>query len=173
MPMTNDDIAHTILSARRALLAAVWLTVRDASAAEDIFQNVVVKVLDGSGQFEHAAELRSWCMLAAQREALDYARRVKPRFVQLNADVVELLSNDGLVASSNVKVEALKVCFDVLPEKSRELIKMRYFDELPCAEIAKAMRLELDAVYQRVARLHRTLKECIERRLAGKQVSND
>lgn len=166
MPMTNDEIAHTMLSARHALLAAVWLVVRDASAAEDIFQDVVVKALGGSGQFEHAAELRSWCMIAARRQALDFARRVKPRFVQLNMDVLELLSNDGLRAPGNLKVEALKVCFEGLPEKSRELIKKRYFDELPCAEIAKAMRLELDAVYQRMARLHRTLKECVERRLA-------
>lgn len=167
MPMNHDEIAHTLLSARNALLAAVWLIVRDAAVAEDIFQNVVVKALGGSGKFEHAAELRSWGMIAVRREALDYARRVKPRFVQLSPDVLELLGNESLQAASNVKIDALKLCFDGLPGKSRELIEKRYFDEQPCDEIAKGMRLELDAVYQRLARLHRALKECVERRLAG------
>lgn len=165
--MTQEEITHTLLSARQALLSAVWLIIRDASAAEDIFQNVVVKALGGTWRFEHAAELRSWGMISVRREALDYARRFKPRFVQLNSDVLELLSNDGSQASGNLKVEALKACFDGLPEKSRELIKKRYFEERPCAEIAEAMKLELDAVYQRIARLHRTLKECVERRLTS------
>jgi DNA-directed RNA polymerase specialized sigma24 family protein len=57
--LAQVDIVRTLLAARMRISASAWVIVRDAQAAEDIFQNVTVKALAGGGQFEREAQLVS------------------------------------------------------------------------------------------------------------------
>ena len=88
----------------------------------------------------------------------------------LDESVLELL--DGEWAGENARPEgeriaALRQCLDQLPSRSRRMIQLRYFDERPCRDVAEGLGVTLDAVYQRLARVHRALRQCIEQRLHG------
>ena len=61
--------------------------------------------------------------------------------------------------------QALRDCLSELPAKSRELLKMRYFDGQRCEEVAASLNTKLDAIYKRLSRLHQALKFCIETKL--------
>jgi hypothetical protein len=50
---------------------------------------------------------------------------------------------------------------------SRQILDLRYSEERSCEEISRVLGLGLDAVYQRLSRLHRAIKHCTERRLTG------
>ncbi|MFO0005365.1 MAG: sigma factor, partial [bacterium] len=48
---------------------------RDAHAAEDLFQNVVLKALTRDGlRFESPASLMSWALVTIRRESLDWIK---------------------------------------------------------------------------------------------------
>ena len=65
-------------------------------------------------------------------------------------------------------MDALRVCLAKLPAASRELLQMRYDDGLSGAEIAGKMQRSVEAVYQALSRVHRGLRECVERQLHGR-----
>ena len=64
---------------------------------------------------------------------------------------------------------ALRDCLDQIPAASRRLLELRYFEGRSCNEVAAEVGAGLDAVYQRLSRLHRQLRACVEQRLGGAQ----
>ena len=56
-----------LFAARVRLSAAIWVVVREAQTAEDIFQNMAVKALNRDLVFEHEAEVLSWAQVTARR----------------------------------------------------------------------------------------------------------
>jgi len=169
MPLPEESIVRALFGARHRLSAAAWLITRDSQAAEDIFQNVSVKAITRGGPFEHEAALLSWAHVAARREAIDWLRRRRPEVSVLDDDVLELLEAEWAAAPSpgGARVDALRDCLERAPADARRLLELRYFHGRSCEEVAAEAGLGLAAVYQRLSRLHRALKLCIERRLAG------
>ena len=71
MPLDHETILRHLFAARQRLSAVAWLIVRDAHAAEDIFQNVALKSVTKEVSFEHEGALLSWATVSAKREAID------------------------------------------------------------------------------------------------------
>ena len=166
--LDHESILKHLFEARQRLSAAAWLIARDAQAAEDLFQNVALKSVTKNVSFEHEGALLSWAMVSIKREAIDWLRKRKPETLGLEADVLDLLSEEWTPYSKpeGQRMQALRECLESVPEKSRRLLHLRYFDGYSCEEVAREVGANLDAVYQRLSRLHRQLKQCVEQRLA-------
>ena len=170
MALNPQQIVQTLLAARMRVSAAVWVIVRDAQAAEDIFQDVSVKALAADVQFDREPQLVSWALITARHQALNWLRSRKERVVALDETVLELMETQWAreaMRPEGERVEALRQCLARLPERSRRMLQLRYFDEYSCSAVSRALGMKLDAVYQRLSRLHHALRECIEKRLAG------
>src|SRR5436190_2047167 len=171
MALTQEDVVRMLLAARTRISASAWIVVRDVQAAEDIFQNLTVKALSGATPFGMEAQLVSWAHITARHEALNWIRARKGRALSLDEAVLDLVASewDGkdVDRKEGRRVEALRECLATLPSGSRQILDLRYSDERSCAEIARDLGIGLDAVYQRLSRLHRAIKHCTERRLTG------
>lgn len=167
MPLSEESIVRTLFAARSRLSAAVWLVTRDAGSAEDVFQNVSVKALTSGATFEHEGQLLSWAHVVARREAIDWTRRRRPEVSVLDEDVLELIEREWAAAPAPApaRLEALRGCLERTPADARRLLELRYFEGRTCQEVSAAVGVSLEAVYQRLSRLHRQLKHCVERRL--------
>ena len=167
VPLSQEDIVRALLSARPRLSASIWVMLRDSQSAEDIFQNVSVKALTKGAIFEHEGALLSWAHITARREALDFLRKRRPESL-LDHDVLEILDTEWRLEghiSSGGRMEALQDCLEKMPNHARRLLELRYFEGHSCLEVAEMLGLGIDAVYQRLSRLHRALKDCIEQKL--------
>lgn len=167
--LSDPQILQVLMRLRTRVSAAAWVVVRDAHAAEDIFQNVALKAMTREVSFETDSALRSWAFITARREGIDWLRRHR-REAGLDADVLDLLEREWQAApgaADGARIDALRDCLESAPEASRHLLKLRYFDGYSCEEVARQMGVGLDAVYKRVSRLHRSLKECVEGKLRG------
>jgi RNA polymerase sigma-70 factor (ECF subfamily) len=148
--------------------------VHDAHTTEEPFQDVMVKVLDDELAFEGEAELISWAQVVMRNAALNWARRRQFRQVPLDADVLEMLDAEWVrkpAASSGSRLDALRDCLEALPLNSRRLLESRYFEGRDCGDVSRILGISVTAVYQRLSRLHRALRACIERRLQGHQAT--
>lgn len=153
---------------RDRVSAAAWLVVRDAHAAEDIFQNVALKALAREVTFDSDGALMSWAFITARREGIDWLRRQKNEPVCLDETILEIVERewaDEALCQAGGRSQALRDCLGELPDRSRELLRRRYFDGQRCDEVAAALGTKLDAVYKRLSRLHHALKGCIEAKL--------
>ena len=168
MNLTEPGILQTLMKWRTRVSAAAWVVVRDAHAAEDIFQNVALKAMTREVSFENEAALMSWAFITARREGIDWLRRHQHETLCLDAEILGLLENEWqseVAHPAGAKVEALQDCLAAAPESARRLLKLRYFDGYSCEEVAEHMGLGLNAIYKRVSRLHESLKDCIEGKL--------
>lgn len=174
MNLNEHDILQTLMKWRTRLLAAAWVVVRDAHAAEDIFQNVALKAMTREVSFETEGALMSWAFITARREGIDWLRRHQRETACLDAEILELMEHEWQSEAAypaGSKVEALQACLESAPESSRRLLKLRYFDGYSCEEVAEQMGIGLNAIYKRVSRLHESLKKCIEGKLSGPEAS--
>jgi len=167
--LSQDELIRTLLTQRARISAGVWLVVRDVHLAEDVFQEVMVKALAAEVAFTNESHLLSWCRVTARNVALNLMRKRGREVTTLSGDIMEMLEEElqgegGAVAA---RVEALQACVEALPADSRALVDARYFEGRSCAEVAAAFKMGLDATYQRLSRLHRALRECVEGRLNG------
>lgn len=168
MPLDHPAILRALFSARTRLLAAAWLVVRDTHLCEDIFQSLSIKALNDELSFASDAALLSWAHVVVRREGLQWLRKHKRERVGLEEDVLNLMDTEWSldpVGRSSREAEALGECLVSMPQNSRRLLELRYFEGRDCTEVAQSLGCGLEAVYQRLSRLHRSLKQCIEQRL--------
>ena len=170
MQLTEAQILQTLMQARTRISAAAWLVVRDAHAAEDIFQNVALKALTRQVSFPSAAAVLSWASVTARREGIDWLRRTRRESPALDDTLLDLLDRDWAPSSESdpgPRSDALRECLEDLPQDAQRLLGLRYADGRSGEEIATALRLELNAVYKRLSRLHLALRHCVEGKLAS------
>lgn len=174
MALDPDNLMRTLFVARPRIIAAVWLVTSDAEAAEDIFQDVALKAMSEADGFQGDAHVVSWAMVAARHRAIDWLRRRKPNVVPLDDDVLDSLAAAASAADDGPggRVTALRECLKAVPAAGRRLIEARYGEGKSCPEVAKDAGMAVDAVYQRLSRLHRALRECVERRLTGRTATS-
>jgi RNA polymerase sigma-70 factor (ECF subfamily) len=167
--LDHETTLKHLFEARQRLSAAAWLIVRDAQAVEDLFQNVALKSVTKNVSFEHEGALLSWAMVSIKREAIDWLRKRRPETLGLEPEVLDLISEEWSAPPQpeGIRMEALRECLASVPEKSRQLLHLRYFDGHACDEVARQVGASVDAVYQRLSRLHRALKECVDNKVAA------
>ena len=157
-----------LMQSRERIAAAAWVVVRDAHVAEDIFQNVVLKALTKEVSFEADAALLSWAFITAKREALDFLRKHRRESLGFDGGLLDLLEAEWQRENAEVsseRIDALRDCVEALPEKSKQLLRWRYFDGFDCGEIAERVDAGVVAVYKRLSRLHGALRQCVEEKL--------
>lgn len=174
--MIENEIVSIILKERIRLSAAMWTIVRDTHAVEDLLQELVLRAMDQRARFTDGEQVVAWVRLAARHRAIDYVRVRDGRARILEENVLELLARqlesqpDELLDS---QIDALRCCVEKLPEKSRQLVKLRYSEGFSGAEIAERLKRTRDAVYQSLSRLHRSLRDCVQGQLKTSPVGGE
>lgn len=135
------------------LLAFVYKKVRDKPAAEDIVQDVFIKVHTKSEQIKDADKISGWIYQVTKNAVADYFRRnaksIAP--VDVNWDSHNYEFND-CVAS------CLKVLMSTLPEKYRVPLELTELENLTQHELAGRLKISHSGARSRVQRARKMLK---------------
>lgn len=118
--------------------------------AEDVLQEVFIRVYRHWGQFREDSSLSTWIYRIATNESLRWLNRCRQEGVVSAEDVQEELLNK-LKASDYIDYEnELAVKFQEallsLPEKQRLVFNLRYYDELDYEEIARILDCKVDTL---------------------------
>ncbi|MCI0704530.1 MAG: sigma-70 family RNA polymerase sigma factor [Planctomycetia bacterium] len=168
MTLEPDAIVQVLLRERLRVTALAASVVRDVHAADDIFQQVVLSALESRSQFHDVGHVLAWSLRAARHRAIDLARSRQLR--PLPDEVLDLLesrSGDPAGTHWSDRDEALHHCMSLLAPAARGLLQMKYGEGLTAAAIATRLQRSSDAVYQSLSRIHRCLRECVERQMTG------
>lgn len=166
MALETDTIVQVLLRERLRVTALAVSVVRDVHAADDIFQQVVLAALEARNQFRDPEHVLAWSLRTARHRALDLARSRQLR--PLPDEVLDLLESrlpGPVPVAASDRDEALHDCVGRLAPSAQRLLQMKYGEGLTAIAIANRLRRTPDAVYQSLSRLHRCLRECVERKL--------
>ncbi len=110
--------------------------------ANDVLQNMFIKVWNGLENFREDSQLYTWLYRIATNECLTFIEQQKKRASVSLSDVESGLSN-RLQADKHFdanKLEwKLQVAIQQLPEKQRVVFNLRYYDEMPYEKMSKIL----------------------------------
>lgn len=133
----------------------------DRAEAEEVTQDVFLKVIVRAGQYDGRASVASWLFAIAANGCRDRLRRsVRRPSVALDA-VAEAPEPDPPVDVRLVerqRREAVRRALSRLSAEQREVLVLARYHGLPYAEIARALAISEGAVKTRIFRAMETLK---------------
>lgn len=150
------------------LSAFVMSSVRDRQHAEDIIQEVGAVVSAGFSNIPEGVSFNTWA-LAIARNHIHKRYRTDQRDKHLfKSEALEALAGayDRLSDSSEEMRAALEQCVDLLPERSRRIIELRYQQNKRVDGIANMLGSTANAVSGVLFRVRQSLKNCIEKHMA-------
>lgn len=167
MPIQSDAIVRVLMQQRAELIGYAWLAVADPDLAEDVFQEVSVAAIRKADEINDEQHLIAWLYQAIRLQGLK-ARRDRSRRAQLlGSEVLEALADArGNPADESAKQVALRECVNRLQGVTRDILEMRYGQDLKPAAIARSTGKNIQTVYKTITRAHTALRDCVNQRLS-------
>jgi len=141
------------------LRAFIKSKIFDESAADDVLQNVFLRMHTALPSLKDAAKLQSWLYQITRNAIIDYFRQQKP-----TADIPEWLTHPA-PDSSEKAVQELSACLQpmmqLLPGVYRETIILSELQGLKQREVAQMQGISLSAAKSRIQRGRTLLKEML------------
>jgi len=110
--------------------------------ANDVLQNVFIRVWNGLENFREDSQLYTWLYRIATNECLSYLEQQK-RKSALPLDESESGLSNKIVADKffdpNKLEWKLQLAIQQLPEKQRVVFTLRYYDEMPYEEMSRVL----------------------------------
>ena len=154
-----------ILRHRIGVTSFAYKYVGDAGAAEDVFQDTFLRLIQQAARYKAQAKFTTLLYTIARNLCIDHLRKMEHRKHQSlsagggeNDEETDTLEN--ILPGKNVEAErtvfrkemqkALKKAIDNLPEEQREVFILREFQDLRFREIAKITRTTTNTVKSRM-----------------------
>ena len=136
---------------------------RDRGTAEDIHQQVFLEVWQRAPSYDpERASVLTWILTIARSRALDELRRRVPE--PRDPSTLTVAPDDDPEHSPETFVERWRVAhlLSLLSAEESELLRMRFYEDLPQTEIAARTGIALGTVKMRMAAALATLRELLD-----------
>ena len=142
-PITKERAFTTIIKKyQEKLYWHVRRMVIDHEDANDVLQNVFLRVWNGLENFREDSQLYTWLYRIATNECLTYIEQQKKRSA-IPLDVIESGLSNKIKADSHFDANRLEwklqLAIQQLPEKQRIVFNLRYYDEMPYEEMSRVL----------------------------------
>ena len=114
----------------------------DHDDANDVLQNMFIKVWNALDNFREDSQLYTWLYRIATNESLTFLQQQKRRSAVSLNDVESGLSNKVKADTgfdANRLEWKLQLAIQQLPEKQRAVFNLRYYDEMPYEEMSRVL----------------------------------
>lgn len=161
MYMNGDSNALSTLVNRYKdkIFTSIYLLVKDKYLAEDIFQDVFIRVIDTlkGGRYTDEGKFLPWAMRIAHNLCVDHFRKVKrnPTIkTSDDRDIFEVLNFSEAGVDTHIMHEQtsdkVRRMIDLLPEDQREVIILRHYADLSFKEIAQLTNCSINTALGRM-----------------------
>ena len=164
---TRDRAAlHQVYIMTSAKLFGICLRISaDRDAAEDILQDVYIKVWNRADRFDaERASPITWLCAIARNSAIDW-RRASRRPVSVPEGAAAQIEDTAPLADRVIErdqdIARVFLCLDELEERQRTSIRAAFLDGFTYAELAERMSVPLGTMKSCVRRGLQQLKACI------------
>jgi len=138
----NEGFKLLIIRYQERLYWHIRRLVNNHEDANDVLQNVFIRVYKNIGKFKGTAKLYTWLYRIATNEAITLINKNKKNSTEdinhTEHSIANTLSADPFF-DGNEAVLKLKTAVAALPEKQQLVFNMRYYDELPYKDISEIL----------------------------------
>ncbi|MFV0310418.1 MAG: sigma-70 family RNA polymerase sigma factor [Dysgonomonas sp.] len=143
----NNQAFDILLSRHKiSVFNYIYFTVRNRELAEDIFQETFIKaiVTIKQGRYTETGKFRAWISRIAHNLIIDHFRQEKNENTISNDEAPVDVLNNPLLSEGTIEAEIIRMqitsdirkLISYLPDSQREVLEMRYYQDLSFKEIA-------------------------------------
>jgi RNA polymerase sigma-70 factor (ECF subfamily) len=162
---------------KKRLFTTILLMVKDRAAAEDIFQDTFIKIIDvlNSGNYSEEGKFLPWASRIAHNLCIDYFRKAKkmPTISIVYGDeggeesnIFDFLDTGELNIEQKIIAHQtntqLQQLVHLLPVEQREVLVMRLYADLSFKEIAQQTNVSINTALGRMRYALSNLRKIIE-----------
>ena len=159
--LAGDEKAFEILLNRHKskIYTSIYLFVKDEDQANDIFQEVFIKIIDTlrKGKYNHEGKFLQWAMRISYNMCVDQFRRNK-RYSKVSPtetfDIFDILETpeegmEGAMMRTQTH-DRIRILVDLLPDEQREVVILRHYADMSFKEIAGLTRVSINTALGRM-----------------------
>ena len=145
---------------RSKVFSYIFHIVKNQDVADDIFQETFVKIIMTikQGRYVETGKVSAWVTRIARNLVIDYFRQEKSEnLISIDNDDVDLLNrrdlSDSTIEDNMVQTQ---ICNDIrrlihsLPDSQRNVIEMRFYQNMSFKEIADATNVSINTALGRM-----------------------
>lgn len=140
----------------KQIFANVLKIVRNIDDADDIVQDTFVKAFNALHTFNQTYPFPAWLYKIASNTCIDYFRRKRIRPISIEnmnvhgGDIYDIIPDASIPIDIHIinseRKESLMKAIQQLPDRYKECIQLRHFEELTYEEISQKMNLPLGTI---------------------------
>jgi RNA polymerase sigma-70 factor (ECF subfamily) len=170
----GDDSAfdYLVQKYRRPILNFMYRMAHNSAAAEDMAQEVFLRVYRSRQNYEASAKFTTWLYRIASNLAVNRARDTRHERPEVTVSLDEKDQNTGLtmdLPDDSVSAEeaivrrerlaAIRQRVQALPERQRMAVIMHKYQQMDYRQIAEILKLSESAIKSLLFRAYETLRE--------------
>jgi RNA polymerase sigma-70 factor (ECF subfamily) len=163
-----ERILHDTQNVVRAYIASLGVT---SYEVDDVAQEVYLAFYKGMKTIPEGVEPIRWLKGIARRLSNNHFRKMKVEQARRHEALAELLSGaeesqeeESLFACS---FDVLKKCMESLTDKSRQMMMLKYGDNLNATAIANETQMSAGAVRMTLLRIRESMRDCVSHNMKG------
>lgn len=182
IPLSDQQLLHLYMDGNSAALStlvlryksklytSIYLLVKDKYLAEDMFQDVFIRVINKlrDGHYKEEGKFLPWVMRIAHNMCLDHFRKVRRLPVIKTGDDMDIFETLNFSTQNAEETmikgeshERVRKMLDMLPEDQREIIIMRHYADLTFKEIASLKDISINTALGRMRYGLINLRKCM------------
>jgi RNA polymerase sigma-70 factor (ECF subfamily) len=158
-----DALSTLLARYQNRLYRYLLRMVRQPAEAEDLFQQTWLRVAEKIQHYDPRRSFEAWLFTLARNLAIDHLRRVRPE--SLDEPIGEQPPIEGILQRE--RSQRLGVVLEMLPVVQREVLTLRFEEEMKIEEIAEVLGAPLSTVKTRLRRALERLRVTMETSYPG------
>src|SRR5207244_3484525 len=170
----GDDSAfdYLVQKYRRPMMSFMYRMAHNAAAAEDLSQEVFLRVYRSRENYEASAKFTTWLYRIATNLAVNHARDTRHDRPENMASLDEPdeesgqtldVADDTLTVEQNIirqeRMKAIRAKVQALPERQRMAVIMHKYQQMDYRQIADVLKLSESATKSLLFRAYETLRQ--------------
>ena len=135
--------------------------VKNPMEAEDVVQEVFIKLWKNRDQFDQIKNIEAWCMRVTRNLSIDKLRAAHNRLKQMpeGMDWKDTGVSPQRQSELNETMDNVKKWIEELPEAQRNVIQLRDIEQFSYKEIAAALEISMELVKVNLHRARKTIRK--------------
>ncbi len=168
----NSAFDYLVQKYRRPLVSFMYRMARNTAAAEDLAQEVFLRVYRSRASYEASAKFTTWLYRIATNLAVNHARDTRKDRPEVTVSLDEPDDETGTtldVADSTISAEealvrrermlAIRSKVEALPERQKMAVIMHKYQQMDYKQISEVLKLSESATKSLLFRAYETLRE--------------
>jgi RNA polymerase sigma-70 factor, ECF subfamily len=163
------EFTELLGSSRSRVFGHLLALVQNLADAEDLYQQTALLLWEKFDQFQRGTDFGAWAVTVAHYQALNFLRRQSRRKTLFSDAALARLAAvqlDLKTSEFSARSEALSNCLEALPDRSKQMLRLRYQGDQSLQQIAEQEHRSIGSIYTAISRIRKALMSCIESRVA-------